>query len=130
VGEQPNHFVLDAADTHVTFDATTATGEPRLTYEGPYGAQAFGPEQLSIEDGALGRMVTAYLGAFPDQGQLWLTLLIPRFVPTTLQGEPAPFETVAILRWLVSTIAGPPTAGALETYEALALEGTAEFVAP
>jgi hypothetical protein len=125
---EPNHFLLDGPETHITYDATTDTGTPLLTYQGPYGDQTFPGDALTIEDGALGRMVTVYLGAFPDQGDLWLTLLLPMFVPTTLDEDPSGFSTIAILKWLVSTIAGPPQEGALEEYRVLPLEGTAELV--
>jgi hypothetical protein len=125
---EPNHFELDGNETHIVFDATTDAGTPQLTYDGPYGSQTFSGDALVIEDGALSRMVTVYLGAFPDQGDLWLTLLLPKFVPTTTDEDPASFDTIAILKWLVSTIAGPPREGALEEYRVLELEGTAELV--
>jgi hypothetical protein len=120
--------MLDGDDTHITYDSTTFAGTPQLIYDGPFGSQTFGGDTLTVEDGALGRMVTVYLGAFPDQGDLWLTLLLPKFVPTTLDEDPASFDTIAILKWLVSTIAGPPREGALEEYQVLTLEGTAELV--
>jgi hypothetical protein len=128
VGVAPNHFVLEGEETHIVYDTTTDAGTPQLTYQGPYGDQTFNADALTIEDGALGHMVTAYLGAFPDQGDLWMTLLVPEFVPTTVDAEPTPFGTVAILKWLISTIAGPPREGALEEYRVLDLEGTAELV--
>jgi hypothetical protein len=127
-GVQPNHFVLEGDETHIVFDTTTEAGMPQLTYDGPYGSQSFSGDGVTIEDAALGRMVTVYLGAFEDQGDLWLTVLVPKFVPTTLDQDPAPFETLAIEKWLVSTIAGPPRKGALEAYRVLDMEGTAELV--
>ena len=112
-GEEPNHFVLEGAETRITYDTTTMSGGPQLTYEGPYGTHSFDRDALTTEETALGRLVTGYLGAFPDQGDLWLTLLLPRFNPMTIDGGGAPFATLAILKWLVSTIAGPPPEGAL-----------------
>jgi hypothetical protein len=128
LGSPPNHFVLEGEETHIVYDTTTDAGTPQLSYQGPYGDQTFSGDAITIENGALGEMVTVYLGAFPDQGDLWLTLLLPEFVPTTVADEPTPFGTVAILKWLVSTIAGPPREGALEEYRVLDLEGTAELV--
>jgi len=127
-GVVPNHFVLDGDETHVTYDSTTFAGAPQLRYDGPYGTQTFSGDALTVEDSALGQLITVYLGAFPDQGDLWLTLLLPSFVPTSLDALPTPFATLAILKWLVSTIAGPPREGALEEYQAIELEGTAELV--
>jgi hypothetical protein len=126
--EQPNRFVLAGQETRITYDAAV-DGGPRLTYDGPYGSQTFEGDALTAEESALGRLITAYLGAFPDQGELWLTLLLPVFRPMTMWGGPSSFATLAILKWLVSTVAGPPREGALEEYRVLELEGTAEFVA-
>ena len=128
-GEDPNHFVLEDAETRIVYDVTTIGGGPQLTYEGPYGTHSFDGDALTTEETALGRLVTAYLGAFPDQGDLWLTLLIPRSNPMTIDDAPAPFATIAILKWLISTIAGPPLEGALEEYRVLMLTGMAELVA-
>jgi hypothetical protein len=81
-----------------------------------------------VEESALGQLVTGSLGAFPDQGELWLTLLLPRFNPTSSGDPPTPFATLAILKWVISTIAGPPRTGALEEYRVLPLAGTARLV--
>jgi hypothetical protein len=127
-GAQPNHFVLLGAETRITYDATTIRGLPQLLYEGPYGSRTFSGDEVTTQQTALGRLVTVDLGAFPDRGELWLTLLIPSFHPETTQTSSTPFATLAIFTWSVSTLAGPPREGALEEYEALPLEGTAEFV--
>ena len=73
-------------------------------------------------------MVTGSLGAFPDQGELWLTLLLPRFASMTSGDVPAPFTTFAILKWVISTIAGPPHTGALEEYRVVTLQGIAQII--
>lgn len=86
--------------------------------------------EFHAEERALGRLITVYLGAFPDQGDLWLTLLLPRFNPMTIADAPIPFATLAILTWVISTIAGPPSTGALEGYTAITLEGTAQVGEP
>ena len=127
-GAQPNHFVLRGAETQITYDATTITGLPQLLYDGPYGSQAFSGDAVTTEQTALGRLVSVDLGAFPDRGELRLTLLIPSFHPDTSQASASPFATLGILTWSISTLAGPPREGALEEYEILPLEGTAEFV--
>jgi hypothetical protein len=127
-GKAPNQFVLDGAETRITYDVTADAEGPRLTYHGPYGSQTVVGDMIRTEESALGQLVTGYLGAFPDQGDLWLTLLLPRFNPMTIEDGPAPFATLAILKWLGSTIAGPPRTGALEEYKVVTLEGTAQRV--
>jgi hypothetical protein len=123
----PNHFALSGAETELTYDAATAGG-PRVTYDGPYGSHTVVGDEIRAEESALGQLVTVDLGAFPDQGDLWLTLLLPRFNPMSSADPPTPFATLAILKWVISTIAGPPRTGALEEYRDLPLAGTARLV--
>jgi hypothetical protein len=127
-GAPPNHFALAGEETQITYDASTDAGEPQLIYDGPYGSQSIAGDELRTEESALGRLVTAHLGAFPDQGDLWLTLLLPRFTPMTSDDAAAPVKTLAILKWGISTIAGPPRTGALDEYRVVPLAGTAQLV--
>ena len=123
----PNHFELTGDKTELRYD-TTKMGRSQLTYAGPHGHLVLPGEQLRDEQSALGRMVTGSLGAFPDQGELWLTLLLPRFASLLSGDAPAPFTTIAILKWVISTIAGPPQTGALEEYRVVTLRGTAQVI--
>jgi hypothetical protein len=127
-GTAPNHVALSGAQTTLTFDADTTAGGPRVSYDGPYGRHTVVGDEVHTEESALGRLVTVSLGAFPDQGDLWLTLLLPRFNPMHSADPPTPFSTLAILRWVVSTIAGPPRTGALDEYQVLPLAGLAQVV--
>jgi hypothetical protein len=127
-GAAPNHFALSGAETQLTYDAATAAGGPQVTYDGPYGAHTVVGNEIRAEESALGQLVTVSLGAFPDQGELWLTLLLPRFNPMSRADPSTPFATVAILKWVISTIAGPPRSGALDEYRVLPLAGTARLV--
>ena len=121
--------MLASEDTQVTFDAAAFAGGPLLTYRGPYGTATLQREDVTIEETAVGRLVTGQLGTYPDRGDLWLSLVLPPFSPTTLGDPPMTFETIAILTWKNQHIAGPPRAGALREYEVLSLAGTAELVA-
>jgi hypothetical protein len=125
----PNRFELTGAETEIAYD-TTVVSRPRLTYVGPYGQLELLGEQIRDEESALGRMVTGSLGAFPDQGELCLTVLLPRFASMTRGDAPAPFTTIAILKWVISTIAGPPQTGALEEYRVVTLQGIAQAISP
>jgi hypothetical protein len=127
-GVAPNLFLLDGEDTRINYASTSETGEPQLTYEGAYGSRSFVGDAVETEESALGRLVTVDLGPFPDQGNLWLTLLLPEFNPMDTGDDPVPFATLAILKWLVSTIAGPPREGAREEFRVVELEGTAQLV--
>ena len=127
-GAGPNHFALSGAETRLTYEATTAAGGPQLTCDGPYGRHTVVGDEIRAEESALGQLVTVYLGAFPDQGDLWLTLLLPRFNPMSSADPRTTFATLAIIKWVISTIADPPRTGALEEYRVLPLAGTARLV--
>jgi hypothetical protein len=122
----PNWFVLAGADSRITY--LTSDAGARLTYDGPYGSHVLVGAAIHHEASALGRSVTGSLGPFPDQGELWLTLLLPRFAAMTAAEPPVAFRTLAILTWEISTIAGPPRRGALQDYRAVPLEGTAQVL--
>jgi hypothetical protein len=53
---------------------------------------------------------------------------LPAFNPVDADDPLATFTTLAILKWVISTIAGPPREGALEAYDGVPLEGTAELL--
>ena len=126
-GMAPNRFVLSGPETQIAYVVANDAGEPALTYDGPFGRRTFHEQ---AKENALGRLITGYLGAFPDMGEFWLTLLLPRFNPMQIGDDPVPFATLAIVTGLVSTIAGPPPTVTPWRYEVVPLEGTAEFVEP
>lgn len=129
-GETPNYFELAGDGMEITYAATTLTGLPHLTYRGPAGDLEFSGDEIDTEESdQLGRLVTVLLDAVPDGYTLDLTLLLPA-INLTGDDEPTRFATLAILAKHLTTIAGPRLIeGALQTYEAVALEGTARFVA-
>lgn len=123
-----NTFRLSGPDTRIELSLGAEAGVPSLTYDGPDGIQMCTGEDLTVEDCALGRLVSCWIGGFPDRGQLWVTLLLPRLNPVDPGAEPVPFATLAILRWEISTISGPPRDGALDDFTAVPLEGSAEYL--
>lgn len=126
--DQWNSFLLSDAETRIGYATTSESGVPMLTYDGPFGSHRFEGNEIVVEESALGRLVTVDLGGFPDQGNLTLTLLLPAFNPVDADDPPATFTTLAILKWVISTIAGPPRKGALEAYDGVPLVGTAELL--
>ena len=124
--KQANHFVLSCGDTDVTYDTTSITGQPLLSYAGPEGRLSFSGTEIETLDSALGTEVTVTLESVPDLHTITFTLLLPSF-RLRKSGEAA-FDTVAIKTTNHTTIAGPPE-GAAQTYEAIELHGTAESVA-
>lgn len=138
--EEANRFVLTGEQTEITYATTSETGEPTLTYRGPMGPGPVGERPIEsrtivgsdirTERSSLGRLVTVYLDAMPDAATFDLTLLLPE-INLAADGAPTPFATLMILTAHLTTIGGPGLiVGALQEYEVVELEGTAELVMP
>jgi hypothetical protein len=127
--QRPNGFTLDGTDTHIHYGTTSITGEPIFTYRGPYGEHTFWGDEIHVEgSAALGQLVSVLLEAVPDAHVVWLTLLLPAITPVQVGGPPTSFASLAVLTTHLTTEAGPgPIEGALQTYEVVALEGTANW---
>lgn len=111
----PNSFQLHGYDIGVSYDTTSATGDPRFTYTRRGETLSFRGEQIRVSRTPLGEMVTV------DLEVEMFTLVIPamKLSATTRKGE---METIAML-------SSPPSHkihGQLQTYMALCLTGTAE----
>jgi hypothetical protein len=128
-GQEPNGFVLDGPGTHISYGTTSEDGRPTLTYRGSAGEHTFVGDDIHLEQSAtLGQLVSVLLDAAPDAYTLWLTLLLPSFNPVELSDPPIPFTTLAILTTHPTTIGGTRLIdGPLQTYEVIALTGTALF---
>jgi hypothetical protein len=100
-----------------------------LTYQGPFGSHSFAGEEIDRVGTPIGELVFGgSLQTIPDLWDVTLTLLVP---DVNLIGGYAetPIATVAIITYHHTTIGGPALVqGALQTYEVVALQGTAEFV--
>ncbi len=110
---QANSFELTGEHRQITYDRTTFTGD----------------EIRSLDSEDTGSMVSVTLRARPDLDTLNLTLLVPDV--NLEDGAARSISTLAILITHHTTIGGPnPVEGPLQTYEVVALEGTARFVTP
>jgi hypothetical protein len=129
--EEANHLVLSGAGTRIAYDSTSETGAPLLSYEGPFGNLDFAGDEIQESMcEPLGRLVSVIVQQRPDADVTWLTLLLPS-INMPGGNDPTPFATLAVLTTHLTTIAGPDLIeGALQTYEALTLEGTAQLVMP
>jgi|SRR5215218_7519139 len=129
-GYDPNTFTLEGPDTHIGYSTTSADGQPVLSYRGAYPEKAFRGDEIRAEGTtALGPMVNVLLHADPDARVVYLTLLLPELSQTRLGDPPIRFSTVAILTTHLTSIGGPALVqGARQTYEVVALDGSASFV--
>ncbi len=120
-----NHFELQCDGVQVTYDTTSISGTPLLRYSGPEGDMSFSGSEIETLPSALGDEVTVTLQTVPDLHTITLTLLLAS-IKLPDAGD-AQFETLAIKTTNHTTIAGPPD-GPAQSYEAIALHGTASAV--
>lgn len=120
---QPNLFELTEAGgrTQITYSASSFSGQPELSYQGPHGQNTFTGDAIERVETALGTELTVLLAAVPDLESVTLTLVLPRHL-----GEQA-FSTFAVLTTSPTSIAGPQP-GNPQTYELVRLEGEARAV--
>ena len=128
---QANRFVLKGEGLELTYDETTITGQAQLIYQVLQGvhSRTFTGNELKVKPGDIGTLVTVILEVIPDDKRILFTLLIPT-INVTGTNE-VPFETLAIYTTVRDSIIGPNGAnGAVESYQCVQLEGTAQFVTP
>ena len=126
---QANHFVLRCEGLEITYDEITFAGPPQLTYQVEQGvaSRTFSGNELSSKESDIGTLVTVTLEVIPDDKRTLFTLLIPT-INVTGTNE-VPFETLAIYTTVRDSIIGPKgVSGAVESYQCVQLEGTAQFV--
>ena len=126
---QANRFVLKGEGLEITYDETTFAGPPQLTYQVVQGvpSRTFSGDELSVKPSDIGTLVTVILEAIPDDKRTLFTLLIP-MINVTGTNE-VPFETLAIYTTVRDSIIGPNgVTGAVESYQCVQLEGTAQLV--
>jgi hypothetical protein len=124
-----NRYVLYGDQLEVTYDETTITGQAQLTYQVVQGvhSRTFTGNELSVKPSDIGTLVTVTLEIIPDDKRSLFTLLIPT-INLTGTNEVS-FETLAIYTTVRDSFIGPNgVSGAVESYQCVQLEGTAQFV--
>jgi hypothetical protein len=125
---QPNLFELAGEYTQITYSTTSITGQPQFHYQDRQrDVNVTGGDIRSLET-EIGAQVTVTLEEVPDLHTLTVTLLVPQI--NLGEGNESSLSTLAILTTHRTSIGGPGLVeGQLQTYEAVALEGTASLVA-
>lgn len=123
---QPNLFELTGEYTQITYSTTSITGQPQFNYQDQQRDVNVTGDDIRSVDTEIGTLVTVTLEVIPDLHTLTLTLLVPQI--NLNEGE-SPLSTLAILTTHLTSIGGPSLVeGQLQTYEVVALEGTARLV--
>ncbi len=124
---QPNLFELSGGEFRVTYSTSSFAGPPQLGYQDAERELSFSGEEIETGEVSVGRVVTVVLGDWPDFGSFAFSFLLPlRF---NLQDGESAFSTVGVRTTHRTSIGGPELVeGALQTYEAVELQGTARLV--
>jgi hypothetical protein len=127
----PTRYVLNGGGIDLVFVPAASAGAAKLDYRDAKATQTFTGDALIIETSkALGQLVSVLLESAPDGYDRYLTLLVPEVHPDKEGGDVA-IHTVAIVTTHLTSIGGPDLVkGPLQTYEVIALDGTAEFGPP
>jgi hypothetical protein len=126
--DQPNLFELAGEYTRITYSTTSITGQPQFHYQDNQRDLTFTGDDIRLLDtDEIGMLVSVTLEVIPDLHTLTLSVLIPQI---NLKGETESLlSTLAILTTHLTSIGGPGLVeGPLQTYEVVALEGTARLV--
>ena len=124
---QPNLFELAGEYTEITYSTTSFTGQPQFHYQDRQRDMEITTDDIRLLETEIGTQVTVTLEEIPDLHTLMVTLLVPRI--NLDDSNESPLSTLAILTTHHTSIGGPALVeGQLQTYEAVALEGTASLV--
>lgn len=130
---EANHFILKGENKQIDFSADSLTGGPLLSYTDsadPSHNRSFTGDGIDIVEMPFGKLVTVTLHILPDVHIIYLTLLIPKvYLPE--HSRELPFETAAVITTHRTPFVGPSGLAnglQVDTYETLALNGTADFI--
>ena len=124
---QPNLFELTGEYTRITYSTTSITGQPQFHYHDQKRDVNVTGDEIRLLETEIGTLVTVTLEVIPDLHTLTVSLLVPEI--NLNEGNESPLSTQAILTTHRTSIGGPGLVeGQLQTYEVVALEGTASLV--
>ena len=127
---QPNQFNLGSDNVSISYATSSIAGVPQFSYQDDNRTVSRSGDEIRTVDTEIGRLVTVDIEQVPDAFDLSLTLLVPIINLREEFGE-ASIQTVAVLTTdRSSAFTGPGgVEGQVQSYETLALAGTAQRVA-
>lgn len=122
----PNTFQLSGHHLHVAYSSTSLDGKPTLTYQDAHNGKSFRGDEIRTVECDLGTLVSVTLRMTVDAGSTSFSVLIPRM--RINQSEHAAVHTECITTVHRFSIVPQLQHGQLDTYSAVALAGTAQFL--
>jgi len=124
--EPANHFELRRGRTWISFSATSLSGKPLLHFEGGGLPRDFSGDEIRVEEGELGTMVTVDLRVVVDGPIDKLTLILP--LVQLADGSPERFQSPVAFHTVERSIAGLPLVpGPVQAYDVKRFDGTASL---
>jgi hypothetical protein len=123
--QQPNAYTVAGRGVHVSYLATSISGQPQLTYQDGHRSLTFSGEELRVVSDEEGQLASISTKKSVDTGYTSFTLLLPRV--NLVNGQAAHITTIGIVGTHRTTI-DMPVAGQLDTYRVVHLTGNAYFI--
>lgn len=119
-----NHYVLMGGEVHVSFSATSITGDPLLDYRDRHHQVSARGKEIQQVDLGIGTLVTIVLEPNADAGALLFSVVIP---PARLVGsdQTVPIHTLGITTRTAGFILNTAQ---LDNYSVVKLSGEADFI--
>jgi hypothetical protein len=114
-------FQLSGEGVQITYLTNDKDGKPHFTYKDAEYDRSYIGDEILIQQGQLGSLVTATLGFMPDVDSTTVTLIVPRARVANLA---EPVETLAIKCVNIMTMLPPP--GVAQTYQCILLKGSVQ----
>lgn len=121
---QPNFFTLSGRGVTITLLLNGVDGRPVLTYHDSHQATNFTGDEVTIEDTALGQLVSVTTVKSIDAGYTVLSMVLPTI---NLLGDQHHVDTIGVTSAHRTTLIGPGH-GQLASYHVIHLHGTASQV--
>jgi hypothetical protein len=124
----PNLYEVQGDKFRVTYSTSSISGQPQFDLRQGRKALHFSGTEIETGKTLIGTLVTVAIEEIPDLKRVLFSLLLPD-VSLQPSGKKVNIRTIGIVTTLKTSIGGPKlTTGALQTYKALTLAGTAKVV--
>jgi hypothetical protein len=124
--QQANSFELSGDGITIKYSSTSIDGSPIFHYQDRRTVIDRRGDEVRTDKSELGTLVSINLVLLVDRGSTTFTVLIPRV--NVQSSGPADVSTYGFTTEHRTSIGGPIMPGQLDTYAAIELKGTAEFV--
>jgi hypothetical protein len=126
--QQPNLFNLQGEGVTVSYSTTSIAGVPQFTYRDTTFDVSRSGDAIVRETTGIGTLVTIELENIADLRRVTFTLVLPE-INLGPNNQAVVLHTLGVRTTNHTTIGGPDLIiGPLQTYETVALCGTAQFV--